>query len=395
MTWAFGFGTGGTFREALERAALQAVEALEDDPDLLLFFSTCPLPKRAFPFPAGPASRPGATLLAGARAHQVWKPGTGWTRAPAVGLLAGSFPFPCVQALRFRPKVLPSPDGDPRTWRRVLGFQGPPPAALLLLAGLRSFHLAPLLPGLQAALPRTTLAGGVLGPEGPGNKTGSVFLESILPREEALGLALDPPTSMEVLSLPAFRPLGPPHKVTAMAGEEVGELEGRPAWEVLREEHRETSGETSLLAEVSSHPPREDGALPCAEARMVLRVGKRVRILTPGGLREGQWVRLCLPDPEAAWKKVQALPSFSWKGDGCAILFACPTSCRDPSRDPAAALAERMGGIPFLGARSWAQIAAVPGCGPLLLGQSLVLCRIGEVPDAPSAGFQGRRQGRG
>ncbi len=389
MAWAAGFGTGGSFQEALEKAALQAGATLGDDPDLLLFFSTRPIPKTQASLPPGL----GAPVLAGARVHQVWKPGTGWTRAPAVSLLAGTFPFPCLQALRFRPQVMPSPDGDPRTWRRTLGFQGPPPAALLLLAGPGAFHLAPLLPGLQAALPRTTLAGGVLGQGGARSGAGSVFLETLFPAEEALGLALDPPISMEVLSLSAFRPLGPPHKVTALAGEDVRELDGRAAWEILQAEI--PPGVPSLLAEVSSHPPAPEGSLPCGEARMVLRVGRRVRILTPGGLREGQWVRFCLPDPEAAWEKVQSLPAFSGAGEGCALLFACPAPCPDPSRDPAAALARKMGALPFLGARTWAQIAAPPGCGPLLLGQSLVLCRIRENPEDPSAGFQGRRHGTG
>ncbi|HHI68478.1 MAG TPA: hypothetical protein ENJ97_04040, partial [Planctomycetes bacterium] len=380
MVWAVGFGAGGTFREALERAVSQAGKALGDDPDLLLFFATRPIPKKEIPLMRRGAGLPGAPVLAGGRVHQVWKPGAGWTRVPAVALLAGSFPFPCVQALRFRPEVLPSPDGDPLAWRRTLGFQGPPPAALLLLAGLKAYHLAPLLPGLQAALPGTTLAGGVLGPGGARSGTGSVFLENLLPPEEALGLALDPPVSMEVLSLSAYRPLGPPHLVGSMAGEEVKELDGKPAWEILRAERpdNQSPGNSSLLAEVSSHPPGEDGSLPCGVARVVVHVGKRVRILTPGGLREGQWIRFCLPEPEGAWEKIRALPPFPREGEGCALLIACPTSCRDSSRDPAWALAERLGGIPFLGVRSWAQIAALPGCGPLLLGQSLVLCRFRE-----------------
>ncbi len=392
MAWAGGFGKGRSFREALERAAFQAREALREEPDLLLFFSTGPFSWKGplFP-PPRPSPGRGGPLLAGARAHQVWKPRTGWTRAPAVSLLAASFPFPRVQALRFRPGVLPSPDLEPRAWRRALGFQDPLPSALLLFAGPKASHMAPLLPGLQSALPGTSIAGGVLGSTGEEKGKGSVFLEGPLPPGEAMGLALDPPLSMEVISLPGFRPLGPPHLVTSIEGEDLKELDGRPAWQILQGESRgcRPGREDPLLAEVSSRPPSPEGALLCGEARLVLRAGRRVRIMTPGGVRKGQWVRFCLPDPGTAREKARSL-TFSpppRRQGGCALLFACPAPSRPLSDDPAWALAENLGDTPFLGARSWAQIAAPRGCGPLLLGQTLVLCLFreesGDGPPGP------------
>ena len=382
MTWAGGFGTGGSFREALERAAFQARERLGEEPDFLLFFSTRPLPGKEIP------PLPGRPLLAGARVHQVWKPGTGWTRAPSISLLAASFPFPRFQALRFRRKVLPTPDQSPRTWRRILGFEGPRPSALLLLAGQKAYHLVPLLPGLQSALPETTLAGGVLGVAGGPDRGGTLFMSGPLQHGEALGLALDRPASMKIHVVRGYRALGPPHRVTALSGEEVGALDGREAWAVLKGElpGEGTSRDIPLLAEVSSRPPEPGGNLACGEARMVVRAGKRVRILTPGGTRRGQWIRFCLPDPEETKERIRTLPvSPARKGnEGCAVLFACPAPSSGPLDDPALALVERLGERPLLGARSWAQIAAPPGCGPLLLGQTLVLCEIRDGDPRPS-----------
>ncbi len=83
--------------------------------------------------------------------------------------------------------------------------------------------------------------------------------------------------------------------------------------------------------------------------------------------------------------RISALPDPDGKGPGATILFACPQPGNPPSPDPAQEILARLEETPLLGARSWAQIAAPPGCGPLLLGQTLVFCRIGEA-ELPSAG---------
>jgi len=183
-----------------------------------------------------------------------------------------------------------------------------------------------------------------------------------------------------------YEPLGPAHKVTSLQGEYLEGLDGRPAGEILAREAGKAPPLrlSPLLAEVSSLPPDPWGGLSCGEARMVIRAGGRIRILTPGGVRKGQWIRFCLPAPEEAARQAAALslsPPGGNPAEGCALLFACPSPPSENTRDPARILAERLQDRPFLGARSWAQVAALPGCGPLLLGQTQVLCEVGIKRD--------------
>lgn len=383
MAWAAGLAAGNASPELLARAIAGAEERLGAAPDLLLLFTTVP----ALLAQAGKllARIP---VAAGCAPRALWLPGRGWVQAPAAVALAARLPGAKVHPCHFRAGILAGPDDPPQAWRRALGLGRTSPAGLLLLATPESAHLAPLLPGLATALPGLPCLGAVVGPGRAGPKAGHLFLGGPVAGVDAIGLTFEGALEVEVISFPSCRPLGPARRVTSLQGQELGTLEDLPAAAALRKDAGPGADQLAhgleVLVEVGSQPPDPAGDLPLPLVRTAVLVGGRVRVLAPEDVRTGQWVRFCRADPSrGAARAAAALEALAPPGPeaGALILSGQGPEPGAQGPDPVEILQAGLGAIPVASLLTPGQIASVPGHGPRLLGQSVVVTRF--RPAAP------------
>lgn len=150
---------------------------------------------------------------------------------------------------------LPDLDGPPDAWEAMIGVRAEEEPQIVLLADPFSIRSEALLAGLDYAFPRSPKVGGLAsGAASPG--LNALFLNGGVFDGGAVGVALTGNVAVDTVVAQGCRPVGDLMRVTGCEGNVLHELDGRPAFEVLRElfasldDHDRRLAQTSLFVGV-------------------------------------------------------------------------------------------------------------------------------------------------
>ncbi len=234
MKWASTISTKEDPAAAVAQVIAEATRALAGaKPDLAVLFVS-PHHGGAYPAIAGAVAGElegaavigcsGGGVIGGAREVE---------RSPAVALAVGSLPDVTVTPFSLQAADFPQ-SGDTDAWCRLLGLESRSPVSLLLLPDPFSFEAEPTLDRLDAAFPATTIVGGLAsGATQPGES--ALFVGNATLRSGMVGVALDGSLRVDSVVAQGCRPIGDPMFVTGSERNLVRQLDGRPAFEVLKE----------------------------------------------------------------------------------------------------------------------------------------------------------------
>jgi small ligand-binding sensory domain FIST len=129
---------------------------------------------------------------------------------------------------------LPDLDGPPEAWERLVGVRPHDEPQFVLLADPFSGHPQALLAGLDYAFPSSPKIGGLAsGAASPGMN--ALFLDDGVFSEGTVGVAMSGDVAIDTVVAQGCHPIGELMRVTGCRGNLLYELDGRPAFEVLRE----------------------------------------------------------------------------------------------------------------------------------------------------------------
>lgn len=167
-------------------------------------------------------------------------------RAPAITLIAARLPDVRVTPFHVG-GALPDLDGPPEAWERLVGVSAEDGPHFVLLADPFSSHPEALLAGLDYAFPRAAKIGGLAsGATSPG--LNALFLDGEVFGEGTVGVALSGDVAVDTIVAQGCKPIGDLMRVTGCRGNYLHELDGRPAFEVLRELFEGLEGRDRALA---------------------------------------------------------------------------------------------------------------------------------------------------
>lgn len=151
---------------------------------------------------------------------------------PGVSLTVGSLPGVGVAPFALDMEQLPAGESDAQ-WRSALRVDAEP-RTLLLLPDPFTFDAESVLARLDAAFPDAVKIGGLAsGAARPGEN--ALFFGDGVVRSGAVGVALSGDVRVDTVVAQGCRPIGEPMFVTAADRNLVRQLDGKPAFEVLRD----------------------------------------------------------------------------------------------------------------------------------------------------------------
>jgi small ligand-binding sensory domain FIST len=167
-------------------------------------------------------------------------------REPAVTLISARLPD--VRLTPFRVSgPLPDLDGPPDAWESLVGVRAHDEPQFVLLADPFSGHPQTLLAGLDYAFPSSPKIGGLAsGATSPG--LNALFLDDEVFSEGTVGVALSGDVAIDTVVAQGCHPVGELMRVTGCRGNLLYELDGRPAFDVLRELFATLDGRDRQLA---------------------------------------------------------------------------------------------------------------------------------------------------
>jgi len=131
-------------------------------------------------------------------------------------------------------KQLPAQTADREAWKALAGAAPTKNLHFLLLADPFTFDASALISGLDATYPDSRKIGGLAsGGQSPGSS--SLFLNSRVWRDGAVGIAMSGNISIDTIVAQGCRPIGTPMMITACEGNVLLELDGRPPLLVVRQ----------------------------------------------------------------------------------------------------------------------------------------------------------------
>jgi small ligand-binding sensory domain FIST len=253
-------------------------------------------------------------------------------RAPAVTLAAAQLPD-----VRLTPFYvsgpLPDLDGPPEAWERLIAARAQEEPQFVLLADPFSGRPEALLAGLDYAFPNSPKIGGLAsGATSPG--LNALFLDDEVFTEGTVGVALSGDVAVDTVVAQGCRPVGELMRVTSCRGNFLYELEGRPAFEVLRElfaaldERDRHLASTALFVGVLMDEFRNEPHVGDFLIRNLIGVDPRSGAVAVGeNLQEGMRVRFHLRDAETSAEDLHTmLQSYEKTMPGHvsgALLFSC------------------------------------------------------------------------
>ncbi len=253
-------------------------------------------------------------------------------QAPGVALVVGALPGVTVTPFAAQTPELPD-NGDPQAWVRALGLSNSSPAALLLLPDPFSFDAEVVLGRLDEAFPDTTKVGGLAsGANQPGEN--ALFVGEATLRSGLVGVALDGDLRVDAVVAQGCRPIGDPMFVTASERNLVRQLDGRPAFEVLKELVDELPpadlelARHSLFAGLVMRRNRERYGPGDFLIRNLIGVDAESGVVGVGGLvEEGAVLQFHLRDAATSAEDLaRMLSQHQAEADGspaAALLFSC------------------------------------------------------------------------
>lgn len=153
---------------------------------------------------------------------------------PAVALMLGSLPAVEVLPFHLLDEEMPGADDPPAAWYEALGVTPDPSPNFVLLPDPFSCRAEALCTGLDYAYPGATKIGGIAsGVYEPGATR--LWVGDGVRREGVAGFALRGEIEMDTVVAQGCRPAGPIYHVTKCQGSYLMELDGRRAYDVIRE----------------------------------------------------------------------------------------------------------------------------------------------------------------
>ena len=254
--------------------------------------------------------------------------------APAISLVAARLPDVRVRPFRVE-GTLPDLDGPPDAWEELVGVRAVEEPQFILLADPFSVRPEALLAGLDYAFPGAPKIGGLAsGAASPG--LNALFLDDEVFDGGVIGVALTGNVAVDTVVAQGCRPIGELMSVTGCDGNMLHELDGRPAFEVLRElfvsldERDRHLAQSSLFVGVLMDEFREEPRAGDFLIRNLIGADPRLGAVAVGeSLHEGMRVRFHLRDAETSAEDLnamltgyeQALPAGAMPTG--ALLFSC------------------------------------------------------------------------
>ena len=227
----------------------------------------------------------------------------------AVALAAASLPDVDAISFHLRPEDIPDADAPPDRWVETLQVPPDRPAQFVLLSD-PYFDPHPLLMGLDFAYANSIKVGGVASLQGDN----ALFLNRQVHDSGLVGIALQGDVIMDPIVAQGCRPVGQPLTVTRCEQNVLGELDERPALEVLAELYHSLSPDDQELATRALHL-----GIASTEIRTEHRQGdflirnlvhidnKNGLIAVAARLRQGQTVQFHLRDAGTAVEDLQLM----------------------------------------------------------------------------------------
>src|ERR671916_3261478 len=255
-------------------------------------------------------------------------------RAPAVTLVAARLPDVRIEPFHLG-GPLPDLDGPRDAWERLIGARAQDEPQFVMLSDPFSGRPEALLAGLDYAFPDSPKIGGLAsGATSPG--LNALFLDDDLFTEGTVGVALSGDVAIDTVVAQGCRPVGELMRVTGCRGNLLYELDGRPAFDVLRELFATLDGRDRQLAstalfvgvlmdEFSKEPQVGDflirNLIGVDPSRGVIAIGE--------SLQEGMRLRFHVRDAETSAEDLHTmLKSYEkslprTEGPSGALLFSC------------------------------------------------------------------------
>ena len=254
--------------------------------------------------------------------------------APAITVTAARLPGVSVTPFRVA-GPLPDLDGPPGAWERLVGVEAGDEPQFVLLADPFSGRPEALLAGLDFAFPGSPKIGGLAsGGTSPGSV--ALFLDEETFTDGAVGVALVGDVAVDTVVAQGCRPIGPLMQITACDGNFLFELDGRPAFEALRDlfasldEHDRNLASRALFAGFLMDEFSEEPRVGDFLIRNLVGVDPHRGAVAVGeNLQRGMRVRFHLRDASASAHDLHAMLETYEKSSPThappagALLFSC------------------------------------------------------------------------
>ena len=257
-------------------------------------------------------------------------------RAPAVTLVAARLPDVRIEPFHIS-GPLPDLDGPPEAWERLVGVRARDEPQFVLLADPFSGRPEALLAGLDYAFPGSPKIGGLAsGATSPG--LNALFLDDAVFSEGTVGVALSGDVAIDTVVAQGCRPIGELMRVTGCRGNFLHELDGKPAFEVLRDlfatldERDRHLASTALFVGVLMDEFREEPQVGDFLIRNLIGVDPHHGALAVGEtLQEGMRLRFHVRDAQTSAEDLhtmlksyeKTLPGSVPDSVAGALLFSC------------------------------------------------------------------------
>ena len=253
-------------------------------------------------------------------------------RAPAVTLVAARLPDVRIEPFHLS-GPLPDLDGPPEAWERLVGVRARDEPQFVLLADPFSCRPEALLAGLDYAFPSSPKIGGLAsGATSPG--LNALFLDDEVFSEGTVGVALCGDIAIDTVVAQGCRPIGDLMRVTGCRGNLLYELDGSPAFEVLRDlfatldERDRHLASTALFVGVLMDEFSEEPQVGDFLIRNLVGVDPRRGAIAVGeNLQDGMRLRFHVRDAQTSAEDLHTmLKSYEKTLPGSvagALLFSC------------------------------------------------------------------------
>jgi small ligand-binding sensory domain FIST len=237
VKWASHLSVPTDEMDSLESVLVECCRVVQDQlgdskPDLAVFFVS---PHFILDYGAVPEivkRELGATVLIGCSAGGLIGGGIEVEQQPAVALTAAKLPGVEITAFHVADDQLPDGDSAPDKWSELVGVEPSKHPSFVLLPDPFTLRVDVLVQGLDYAFPKSSKVGGLAsGASRPGLNV--LYLDGLIHRQGAVGVALSGDVIVETVVAQGCRPIGVPMRVSRCSKNFLLELDGQQAVSVL------------------------------------------------------------------------------------------------------------------------------------------------------------------
>lgn len=239
MRWASGISDAADFDAAVEQAASELEQQLDDRVDLLLAFISRDHQHRWHELPERLRGRFSSAVILGCSGAGVLADGRELEGVPGLALAGASLPGVELTTFHLAAERTPDPaepgddPADERArWNHALGLDDGPDPHVILLPDPFTWTGPELLDSLDRAYPSGVKLGGLCS---GGRRSGEhrMFCQRSSHHRGMVGVAMRGNLEVDAIVAQGCRPVGAPMFVTRHQERVIFELDGRPAVEVL------------------------------------------------------------------------------------------------------------------------------------------------------------------